>query len=497
MSGTALTASSLAAALSPKGGLQPISLASKTYALASTAASAQRLLNFYAEQLPSGSRSPFILKSTPGTELIATAGSGPLWASETLGGSYWAISGDHAYVLQDIVGASPSDLGFVGVVPDVDFHAPTIAVGNTAVVFCVPPNVYVSDLAGAPVVQVTAGSGNLPAEGASSVCYIDGYYVFTSFSGSFFFQSNLLDASHFDSLQFTQLSSFTDYCEFCFTHNGELWLFGQNAIQPWYDSGNPDQPFVPHQGAVIARGIGSARTAVQLDGSMFYLGIDKIIYRTVGYNAQRISDHPLEELLADYDGGYLRGISACGYMHEGHACYAISLPLAGAGRTFVYDCATQLWHERSSSTDGTGRWHVNTAALLGARQIMGDAVNGNLYHMKTAFADENGVTVPRIAVLPLLTEHGPRTFMNRLEIEMEVGTTSSPGSITVDWSDDGGITFKASRALSTGDDGATRTRVATTRLGSFRQRALRIQAVGRATIYSADADISPRTAASA
>jgi hypothetical protein len=41
------------------------------------------------------------------------------------------------------------------------------------------------------------------------------------------------------------------------------------------------------------------------------------VYRTVGYQAKRVSTHALEELLA-YDGG-LRTISACAFTHEGHS----------------------------------------------------------------------------------------------------------------------------------------------------------------------------------
>jgi hypothetical protein len=33
------------------------------------------------------------------------------------------------------------------------------------------------------VQQITTGGGNFPAGGVSSVCYLDGYYIFTSFDG--------------------------------------------------------------------------------------------------------------------------------------------------------------------------------------------------------------------------------------------------------------------------------------------------------------------------
>jgi len=486
------TLGSLQAALTGlKPGLKPVPLASQSYQMASAPASAARLLNMYPQRMPANARSPFVLKPTPGLATFATAGTGPILAAAALAGSIWLISGSHAWRMQDD-GTAPVDLGFIGTTPTES--AVSIAIGLTGVVFCVPPNAYVTDLAGAPVSQITTGAGNFPVGGASSVCYIDGYYVFTNFLGTFFFLSKLLDASHFNSLDFVAVSSQVDFVEHCFPHNGELWLFGQNTTQVWYDTGAADAPFNPRAGGVMAHGVGARRTIVELDGSMFWLGIDNVVWRSQGYQAVRVSDHALEEKLANYQGGYLRTISACGFVHEGHKFYALSLPLFGAGMTFVYDCDAQIWTERCSAANGLGRWNINTATRLGARLLMGDAANGNLYHMDASFPNEAGIAVPHEAVLPAIVTHGPRHFMNRLEVEMEVGTAGAPGSVAVNWSNDGGLTWSAPRSLGTGAAGATRTRVATTKLGSFRQRTLHLASAAPMTVYGVDVDVAPGAA---
>jgi hypothetical protein len=83
-------------------------------------------------------------------------------------------------------------------------------------------------------------------------------------------------------------------------------------------------------------------------------------------------------------------------------------------------------------------------------------------------------------------------FCARLEVEMEVGGDNTPGQVTLDWSDDGGWNWTGGpRALFTGAPDGRRTRVFTTRLGSFRQRVFRISANARATLYAVDADIEP------
>ena len=385
---------------------------------------------------------------------------------------------------------APLLLGVVGTAAPPD--TVSIAIGLTAVVFCVPPNAWVTDfdVISPAWEQITTGTGNFPVDGANSVCYINGYYVFTQLTE--FFLSKLLDATHFDSLDFVAISSEVDYIERGVAYNGELWLFCQNSVRVWYDTGAADAPFRPRTGGVIPHGIGSARTIVNLDGSLWWLGIDNVVYRNAGYQAVRVSTHAVEQVIATFDNGFLRNAIACGWMHDGHAFYALSLP--AVGQTFVYDAATAVWHERCSDALGLARWNINTASLLGARVIHGDGTNGQLYHTSAATTQENGTDVPRIATLPAIVTHGPRGFMSRLEVEMEVGDADAPGSVTLDWSDDGGLNFTGGpRSLSTGAAGATRTRVATTRLGSFRERVLRLTANKPMTAFGVDADVPTPT----
>jgi hypothetical protein len=499
------TLASLQAAIAPKSGLHPVPLASESYELVSTGSS-EHLVNFFAERLPPGGRSPFILKPTPGLTLFDTLGTGPILALTALAtpvagsrfrtGQYWAISGTHAFVRREDL-SSAVDLGSVGTVTSgsgggvaglqpADYNAVSIAVGLNEVLFCVPPEVFVLDKISFGMTQLVGGVNNYPGD-ASSVAYLDGYYIFLNFNGEQMFVSNLLDALNYTALAFAQISSYGDYGDCLFVHNSQLWVFGQNAAQPWYDTGDPTFPFAPVAGSMVMHGLGAQRSIVEIDNSMIFLGNDGCVYQIRGYNSTKISTPAVEEQLSNYNGGYLRGITACAFSYEGHAFYSMSLPVTGF--TFVYDCATSQWHTRSTAGSV---WMVSTAARLDARVICGDRSNGNLYHLDSSNPLENGVAMTRQATLPALVGHGPREFMNRLEIEMSVGVDG--GSISVDWSDDGGVTYRTpARVLSTGAPGATKTRVATTRLGSFYTRNLRLTTTaGKPTIYSVDCDIPPR-----
>lgn len=470
--------------------LEPLPLASRAYELASRPASAQRLVNLYAEPMPEASRTPFILKPTPGLLEYTTVGTGPVWAMGTVPGILYVISGEQLFRVQNATKA----VQYVGEVgPSGAAHS--IAVGDRQVVVVNPPRAFVASHTG-PLAEITDGA-NFPDEGASAVAYIDGFFCFTSYEGTFFFTSKLLDAENFDPLDFAKSERRPDTVQWCAAHNGELWLFGLNATAVWYNAGLLDFPFRERAGSVQDKGLASVRTLATLDRSLVFLASDRVVYRTQGYQLARISDFALEERLSRYPD--LRAISGCSFVWEGHEFYALRLPgqdegapgsPPGPGRTYVYDGATRMWHERSSAEDGYGPWRVDRAQAFGVLPVLGSWKTGRLFTMDSAAHEDDGVVQYREAVLPPLEADGARQFMSRLEIEMDVGTGEAPGSVHLRWSDNGGHGWNAGRFLGTGAPGATRTRVAANRLGSFRQRSIQILARGRATIYGVDADIT-------
>ncbi len=461
--------------------LTALPLAARSYGLNSRPPAGQRLLNLVAEEMPEGSRAPFALKPTPGLRAYKAFAEGPVHAMATLPGYLYVASGNGFFRVRSD-GSADAYLGDVGP----PSGATSIAVGDRQVVVCNPPRAYVASHDG-PLREITNGA-NFPAGGASAVCYIDGYFVFTSYEGTFFFVSKLLDAENYDPLDFARSERRPDIVQFCAAHNGELWLFGLNSIAVWYNAGAADFPFRERVGGVQDRGVGQLRTIAPLGNSLVFLADDRVVYRTQGYQLARISDHALEEKLSRY--GNLREIDACAWVWEGHEHYALRLPNAPPhGTTFVYDGATRMWHERSSTIDGIGPWRVARSARFGVVPVFGSVTDGRLYLMDADLGTDDEVPIRRSVTLPPLFADGARQFMGRVEVEMETGTGEPPGSVHLTWSDDGARTWSAGRHIGTGAAGATRTRVAANRLGSFRQRHLRIEASHKLVLWGVDADV--------
>jgi hypothetical protein len=174
---------------------------------------------------------------------------------------------------------------------------------------------------------------------------------------------------------------------------------------------------------------------------------------------------------------------AWAYSQNGHTFYVLDL----ISRTFVYDCATQAWHERASSADASGGWRCTGPPLSSINQIFAERATGRLVLLDPDVGTEFGIQVARQFITPPLWANTNRAFCSRLELEME----QSPEPVTLDWSDDGGTTWSGGPRTLTRSGAASRTqRMVATRLGSFRQRVFRVTTVNRATFYALAADVS-------
>jgi hypothetical protein len=319
---------------------------------------------------------------------------------------------------------------------------------------------------------------------------MDGYFIFSNYQDNAeWFISKLWDPAAFDALDFVYADAVPNVINRIITRAGQVWVMGQYGHEVWYDSGNADFPFSRLPGGVIMGGTQTAQTIAQIDHSVWWLGVDGIVYRTDGYQAKRVSTHAIEDIIrAELPTAF--PVQAFGYQFRGHSLYCMRF---GNDRTLTYNCATGAWHEQSSAADGNGAWRVNSAAMYSFSQYMvGDAYTGNLYTLDHCIADYD-MSSPRIATLPPLWAGTERAFCARLEVEMDVGTPATEGPIYLEWSDDGGTTWTTRRTMSAGAVGQRRKRVVATRLGSFRQRVFRVTSPKFPTLFGVDADVAPGT----
>ncbi len=463
-----------------------IPFAIHSYKLDSLPASAQDLVNLYAEAVPPGGRSEVLVRHTPGLADWGTAGTGIVWAMTVFNGALHSISGGPTYaVYKHAIAGAGTDLGDLSSGGSVPF---SMAASSTELVIVAQPEGYVVDTAGT-ITHIT--HADFPD--VTSVCYINGYFIFSKKNSDLYLWSDPLDALTYDALNFASAETVPDGLLRVFEHHNELWLFCSRSIEVHRATGDADEPFARQSGGLIEVGTHSGDSVAKVGGAVFWLGNDNIVYRAEGYQPVRVSTHAIEKEIEAF--GSIVALHAFGMSYQGHEQYVLTI--AGSpGKTLVYDLTTGLWHKRSSADYSAGvpdEWTPKASIRWVEKCLVanGDG-SGDILALDQSIATENGTAMKSIATLPPLWADTEWAFMDRLELEFEPGANASELDVDLQYSDDGGFTWSTAVGRSMGTSGARSKRVYWNRLGKFRQRVIRFVFDAGAVLALYGADIKAR-----
>lgn len=429
-----------------------------SYPARSPTVSAQRVINAYPEIQPEDAKAKLVLYGTPGASLFATAGAGPIKAMVKAAGAVYCVSGTAVYKVSS-AGAST----LIGSVDDADNV--TIDRNRNQVIIVTPPSMWVVDTTTDTLAEVT----DVDFEGASSVAVLDGYALFTKPNSDQWGLTAINDASDIDALDFATAESAPDELVRVFVDHREAWLFGTETTEVWYNSGGADFPFQRVSGAHLETGCAAFGSIAKIDNSVFWLGNDRKVYRAQGYQGMRVSTHAIEEAIRKMSA--VSDAVGWAYNQGGHAFYCLTFPTGQ--KSFVYDAATQLWHERESF--GLTRYRWNCAVEEFDRVLVGDSESGGIYTLDLDTYTEASTTIRRRLIGPSVHADGKLAFEPFLEVEFEpgVGLTTGQGSapqVMLRWSDDDGRNWSPEYWRTIGAIGNGNARARWLRLGSFRKR---------------------------
>tara|TARA_R110000868_G_scaffold51435_1_gene163083 strand:- start:1840 stop:3288 length:1449 start_codon:yes stop_codon:yes gene_type:complete len=440
-----------------------------SYVARSINAADNRMVNLFPEVVPEGGKEAGFLNRAPGLKFQQAIGVGPiraLWAHQTNGSDFYVVSGTEFYKVTGLT-ATPIKLG------DVTGTGPVSIADNGTQIFlaCNGPSYIYNE-----VTNVFAQITDPDFPGATTVGYLDGYFVFNEPNSQKVWVTALLDGTSVDPLDFASAEGSPDGLVGLIVDHREAWLFGTDSVEVWYDAGSADFPLTRIQGAFNEIGCVAAFSIAKLDNGLFWLGTDArgqgIVYRANGYTGQRVSTHAIEYAIAQY--GNISDAIGYTYQQEGHAFYVLTFPSANA--TWVYDVATQAWHERAGWNTAIGqftRHRSNCQCNFNGNTVVGDYENGNIYTLDlNVYADNGGIQkwLRSWRALPTGQNNLKRTAQHSLQLDCESGTglitgQGSDPEIMLRWSDDGGHTWSNEHLSKMGKIGEYYRRVFWRRLG--------------------------------
>jgi hypothetical protein len=190
-----------------------------------------------------------------------------------------------------------------------------------------------------------------------------------------------------------------------------------------------------------------------------------------GYQPKIISTRKLERKFDSFE----RVDDALGFVQvfEGHTFYWLIFP--DAGKTYVYDAATQVWHERKSYPR-QGRHRANCYVYFQGLHLVGDYSNGTIYEMSRSFFDDNGEELVSQLETPEIRSEGKRQFFSGIEVVFDGGLEylSRAPVATLQYSNDKGKTWSNELHAPLANQGEYGNRSIWRRLGSGYGRIYRL-----------------------
>lgn len=397
-------------------------------------ASAQRCLNLFPERTPpeSGPPTPTITLLTPGLRRLCAAHvvtdevSGCRLLYTASNGDLYAVIGRKVYFVtsawtQTEIGTIPLNTTLCSMRDN----------GLVAVLVDGSPTGYYIDLETRTMTTIDDEA----FYGADVVEYLDTFFIFNRPNTNQFYWSpsewDGLEA--FDPLDIAAKVGTPDNIAWLLVSHREIWLIGANkGTEVWYNSGNADTTFERLPGVFINHGCAARYSACRQDVSTYWLSRDEqgqaIALCGVNYEAKRISTHAIENEFASYS--TVEDAQGFIYQQEGHTFWVLTFP--SADKTWAYDIATGLWHERAwIDTDGCEhRIRPNCAAFAYETNVVGDWEDGRLFAYDLNTYTDDGDPITRRRGFPHIVDNGDRVFHLNFIADMQVGT--APGLLDID-----------------------------------------------------------------
>lgn len=405
-----------------------VGLSSGAYQARSLIASAQRSLNLFGEPMAQQQGEPAQMAHypTPGLTVLGTLPQTNVRGlfQATTGGIY-AVAGSGVYLVDPNLWTGTL-LGSISTLRP--YPVGMKDNGTTLMIVDGTAGGWTVNLASHAFAAVTSTA----YYGADTVDYLDGYFLFNKPNTPQFYSSDNL-ATTFDPLYFANKESGSDMLVTLKVAKREIWLLGNKYTEVWFNAGAADFPFQQIPSVFIAHGCAAKYSVAEYDNAIYWLATNEagqgIVLSGAGYATRRISTFAIENALSKY--GTISDAIGMVYSLGGHIFYVLTFPTQDT--TWVYDIATQLWHEwLYIDTNGVEHRHLaNCMYNINGTVVAGDWNSGNLYRVDPTVFTDNGQPIKRVRAFPHLINDSKRVYYREFIADVETGNPGPVSSVQI------------------------------------------------------------------
>jgi hypothetical protein len=396
-----------------------------------------RLVNFYPEPLPAGSRAAIALKAVPGTQAFATVPGVFVRAmANVVRYDEDGVPSDRLVLVSDGALRSVDASGGVSAIGSVADDEETAISGN---------NGDVTVIAGGNYYLWNGAALTQPAGAVFSnfggVEFLGDYTILTEKNDRRFCWTDLADASTLPALNFATAESRDDVILRPMAIGGNLWLFKATSIEIWYPTGAGGPNAFARVGPVLETGLKAFGLACKIPGGAFFVGDDGIAYVTGGTTQlQPVSGGAVNEVIRAGE-----ATAAFYYEDTGHKFCVLRFRDRPA---WVYDIVTGAWHERATGENGP--WGATCAASAYGSWRFG-GFNGAVRTAVRSNEDAGEPLMRRVVSLPM-GDGAARFRVPVVQVFGQIGRSDlgRDAHVMIRFSRDGGMTWGTWREASMG-----------------------------------------------
>lgn len=307
--------------------------------------------------------------------------------------------------------------------------------------------------------------------GSDNVAFMDGYFIFVDPQTEQFYISAIDDGTSLDALDFSSADSQPDDILCHKVSHQQLYLFGKDSGEIWVNSGAADFPFTRYGSYTIDIGIAGKYAAINAADTIVFVGQTTrggpVVYMIEGNQPKRISTNAVEEALkASSD---ISAVTMWAYQDIG--CEFIGINAPGLSTTWVFDAATNEWHEEAEWADGWQAKKTNIKVAFSGEVYGGDA-DGLFVRLDTDLNQRSTRVIRRQRTWPHMSGATLELVSYRgVELHCRAG---SGGNMVLQISNDGGYNFGNMLLRTLGATGRWVQRVRWLGLGTATRRVFRI-----------------------
>jgi hypothetical protein len=448
-----------------------IPLGAGSYESAHLPFSAQRCINLYQVIAQGQSLNDSALFLTPGVAAFGDLGDYGSRGSKKMGDVYYNVNKTSLYSIDSE--GTETELGTV----EGSLRCSFAHNGDKLCIVVPGGNAYVYTASTGTFAQITDPDYTT----SDSVCYKDGYYIFTQSDGEFWFCSALNDPTDIDPLDYDGAELAPDKIVCCHASYDEVYILGEWTIQTFQNIGGSSFPFQNIPGASLEKGCHAKYSPIQWEGYFYFIGggINEPsgIYRTTGSNEpERLSTDAIEAKIQEFTTDEIGEAISYTYSIRGYSfvCFTFKSDSRDS-KTFCYNVTASklsgqyVWFEQQTGVDDN-YFDIASVDFVYDKLVVSRISDGLLGYLDVDTFTEFGDEIRRVKINPNITPGTDKYFVSRLELTTDPGQGLITGQgsdpmVMMRFSDDGGRTWSNELWRSLGKIGEYFLRAVWRRLG--------------------------------